>query len=396
MHHVLNRQWPWMDCTAVEQAWRALSCYHRSMHVALIANTAWLDEELMQFRHLITGLMDEGVRISQVVPTGLAEGEVVSFGTRLTWRDEGWAILRRRNVAKLADELANANVTVLHALDGRVWKGTYDLAEKLALPCVFQANAKFDLPVAKWMSRRFDASRMAFAPTTEPLSAALEQILGPQALIKHITPGAYVADEPTAAVRIEQMTRDANQGVLCAVISGNAQADEDYEAFFEALPPILGDFPQMQCFIDNMGLSQHELWQLASRCGLLSNLSFIPRKLGHRELLLKADVLIHPQALHKSRGLTLQAMASGMPVIARKDDWLDYLENETNSWVIDRADPEPWRRCLRMLFMEPTKALELGRRARQWVQERRPVSLQVDAVRMLYHQVSGEGIKIGG
>ena len=57
------------------------------MHVALLANTAWLDEELATLHHIVVGLLDESVRVVQALPQGRAEGEIVSFGTRLSWRE---------------------------------------------------------------------------------------------------------------------------------------------------------------------------------------------------------------------------------------------------------------------------------------------------------------------
>ena len=58
------------------------------MHVALLANEAWLDDELVTFEQLVVGLVDEQVRITRVVPAGVEGsglGDSPMFGQRLTW-----------------------------------------------------------------------------------------------------------------------------------------------------------------------------------------------------------------------------------------------------------------------------------------------------------------------
>jgi hypothetical protein len=365
------------------------------MQVALVANTAWMDEELAMFRHVVIGLIDEQIRTVQVLPQVIDEDDAVAFGERLSWADSSWSLIRRRRLAGLADALEEMGVDVVHALDGRLWKGAYDLAEKIGCAAVFQSGSQMDLGQLPWLRRRLDSSRMALAPLTEPLAQTMHEMLGPQVLIETI-PAAAHAGRDLEDQRDTQLRRDVGEGGICAVISGNAQCDDDYQALFEALTRLLEEFPQIQCFVDNMGLAQHDLWQAVHRYGILGNLSFVPRRLGHRELLLRADVLIQPQALGRSRGLTLHAMASGMPVIARADPWLDYLIDDETAWVIDKTDPEHWIARVRKLMRNPQSALDLGHRARQWIQNNRPVSRQVDQYRLLYHRVTGEGFKLQG
>ncbi len=372
------------------------------MHVALIANTAWLDEELAVFRHLVVGLLDEQVRVAQVVPTGLSEEESIAFGERITWTDSSWNYLRRRRIRMLADALEELGVNLVHALDGRMWEGALDLAQALNVAAVFTANSAMDVTQARRLARQLDPSRTAFAAGTQPLAQAIErEVAETQVLVEYIPPGVIVPDGGMDQ-RLEQAAEQAAESSpsdthpLCAVITGNGRYDDDYEALCAALASILKEHPQSQFFLDGMGDEQHQLWQAAQRHNLLANLSFVPRRLGHRELLLRADLLLQPQALGRTRSITLQAMAAGKPVIARNDPWLDYLIDDTTAWVIDDAAPEPWVAALRRAFEHPEQARQLGRSARQWIRHNRPVSRHVDHTRMLYHRVTGEGIKFPG
>jgi hypothetical protein len=213
------------------------------MYVALLANTAWLDEDLAVFRHLVVGLIDEQVRVVQVVPGRLSEEESVAFGQRLTWTDSTWTFLRRRRLARLATPLAEMGVTVVHALDGRMWPGAYDLAQALDCAAVFTANSHFDVPQARRFARQLDASRMAFAPTTAPLAKALRDEAPPAIHIEVIAPGVSV---PEINVEQQRAADAAASRTCCAVITGNGRYDADYEVLCAALSSILAEFPNTQ------------------------------------------------------------------------------------------------------------------------------------------------------
>jgi glycosyltransferase involved in cell wall biosynthesis len=179
------------------------------------------------------------------------------------------------------------------------------------------------------------------------------------------------------------------------VISGTGEIDEDYEAPFMALRQVVTEHEHAQFFLDGQHSDQHGLWQLARRHHLLENMSIVPRRLGHREMLLNADALIHPQPLGKSRTLTLQAMGNGLPVIARDDPWVDYLLDDETAWLVRKTEPAPWAECLGRRIVTPDAARQLGGRARQWVMQQRPLSRHVELTLSLYRQVAMTGLRFG-
>jgi glycosyltransferase involved in cell wall biosynthesis len=184
--------------------------------------------------------------------------------------------------------------------------------------------------------------------------------------------------------------RPEDPQLLCAVVSGTGEPDEDYEAFFAAMRELVDDYPHVQFFLDGQRGDQHGLWQMAKRMRLLENVSLVPRRLGHRELLIKADALIQPQATGRARTLTLQAMAAGVPVLAKVDPWIDDLVDGTTAWLASSADAGAWATLLRRVIERPNDAWELGERARQWVAERHQPSAQVRATVDVYRQATGE------
>ena len=358
------------------------------MHIALIANASWLDEELSQFRYLVVGLIDEQVHVAQVLPDGIPGDEISGFAHCVSWRDSRWSLCRSFSLRRQAETLEHLGVDLFHALDVQVWGGTVALAKKLGVPAVLSTSCASDLSQVDRLRRAVEDRRLAFSAATDPLARAIADKIGDDSVVRVIPPGVHVPKAP--------ITETLEDRPLCAVISGSGQADAEYESLFEAMRSVIAAHPQTQFFMDNQGSDPHTLWRMADRYGVLSNTSIVPRRLGHRELLLRAGVLIHPQPLGRARSLTLQAMAAGIPVIARLDPWLDYLLENHTAWLVEEADPRRWEQLILRLLVNRDAGRQLGLRARQWVSEHHVAAQQVAATLQFYQRQTGESLKFPG
>jgi hypothetical protein len=356
------------------------------MHAGLISDTDWLDEELAMFRYLVVGLLDEGVRVVQVVPEHASEQGLSPFGQRLEWQDSRQSWLRQWRLRSLAPALDRAGVSVLHALDSQVWAGALAIGRKLNIPTVLSAWRSTDVPLAvRLLAGESPNNRSAVAAATGPLGKALVKALGPEALVQVVPPGVHVSEAGENEGNDEE--------TFCALITGDGRFDADYEALLLAVAGIVKDRPHAQFFLEGQGHDQHSLWRAARRLELLGNVSLVPPRLTQRDLLLRADVLIQPQMLGIARSLPLQVMARGKPVIARADPWLDYLVADETAWLLEQSQVESWDSLIRRIMDRPQDALALGRAARQWVSRRHIAAKQVAQTLAMYRRVTGEGFK---
>lgn len=358
-----------------------------AMNVALIADTAWLDEELSQFHYMVVGLIDERLRIVQVIPQGLPIEEWSLFGERLTWAESRWPHWNHRRLAQLDAPLEAADIHLIHAMDSRLWAGAVALGGQMNVPVVLGANAAGAVQRVEKLVRSADPARLAFAAATEPIAQALREKVDPAVVVETVPTGVHVGATPAG---------DAPDEALCAIVSGDGAFDEAYHALLEGMVEVCKQHPQTQFFMDGQGAEQHQIWKAASKLGLLPNLSLIPRRLGHREMLLRADVLIHPQALGQSRSMTLQAMAHGLAVVAQHDPWLDYLVDQQTCWAVEQPTAQAWAQHLLRLIDQPEDGRQLGQRARDWVHEHRLVSTQIAGILNLYRRLTGETIPFPG
>lgn len=355
------------------------------MQVALIADTAWLAEEMATFRHLAVGLTDEQVRVAQLVPASIDEQDLNPFGDWLRWHDSRWRWLRRWRLHHQHVSMHDMSIDVIHALDGRLWEGAMHLAHRLNTNLVLSSTSASDVRFLRRLATRLDRTRAAIAAGTQPLCDLIRQIVADRAEVHLVRPGVHITMD-------DEATRP-NSSALCGVISGTGRFDADYECLFYALRRIVADQPDAQFFLDGTSGNAHPLWNAARRFGLLANVSLVPATPGHRGSMRGADMLIHPQALHRARGLTLQAMAHGLPVLARADPWVDYLIEDRTAWMVEVQDPEAWYRLIRGVGNDPDRSRRLGASARQWVRDHHLASAQVAATIEVYRGLTAETLK---
>ena len=359
------------------------------MHVALLANTGWLDEELSLFRQLVVGLIDEQVRVAQVVPEALTLDELSVFGEQVVWTESSLSVINWRRLSRLGGPLGQMGVDLVHALDGALWWPALSLARAMDRPVVLQANAAEDVARAQRLSRWLRGEGVSLAATTEPLAGALREVVGEAVAVELIPQGVHPQSGSGGPVR------GADQP-MSVVVSGDGRVDDPYLGLLTGMEQVARKAPLTQFFFDGLGSDQHRLWREARRRQLLPNMSFIPRRLGHREMLLRADALVQPQALGRSRSLTLQAMARALPIVAHQDPWLDYLLHDQTAWVVEDGSAETWVTELTRLLDQPEAGHALGRRAEQWVREQRLASQRIAKVLDLYRRLSGAAIPFPG
>lgn len=355
------------------------------MHAALLTNTAWLDEALPMLQHMTVGFLDEHVRVTQVVPDSAAMDEVPLFGQRVVWKESPVRWWNQFRLARVASQLEELDINLIHALDGRLWAGGVRLAEKMNLPLILRSGSYLDVDLLGKLRRRLVPARTAIHAGTEPLANALRE-QAPEGVSVHlIRSGVHVSGEPPKLMEDDQ--------VLCVTVTGNGQLDHWYRQLMEGIARIVAQYPHAQFFFDGQDIEQHAIWKLAEQLSLLGNVSLIPRRLGHRELLMRSHVLVHPQPLGRTRTVVLHAMANAVPIIAQQDPWLDYLIDNETAWLVDHPTPSQWVEMLQRIFESPDELRELGLRARQWVARHRLASHMVEQMLHLYRVTSGEALQ---
>jgi glycosyltransferase involved in cell wall biosynthesis len=355
------------------------------MQVALLANTAYLHEESAMFRQLVVGLIDEQVRVIQVVPDDLALSDTNAFGQVITWRESTWPFVLRRRIMELADPLGKLKVDLIHVLDRELWPAAIRLAQKLERPAVLSVWSMQDLDHLNQIAKVNSAAQTAVIAPSGPMAQAIIEHLDMDMVVEVIPRGIHLGE------LLERPSLDDQP--LCVAVSGNGSPDEDYEALLAALRNIADDYPQSQYFLDGQGTNQHELWQVIKRYELQANVNLVPPQLEHSEILMGTHMLLQPQSQGRCRSLSLQAMGHGLAVLAQSDPWVDHLIDDKTAWLVHGSDPSQWENLIRRVIEQPERSQQLGQRARRWIGEHRLASGQIAATLDLYQRMTGESLK---
>ena len=356
------------------------------MHAALLVNMAWLDEERSGFRQLMVGLVDEQVRLTRVLPsravdTGPGLGSGSLLGGQLVWGESKVPAMNQRRLVRLAGALDAAGVDLLHAFHRDLWQPALVLGEQLDLPVVCHASSLEDARQGGRLTRYLTPGRSTFVATTAPIAAELRRATENLVRIETIVPGVHVG-EPRLA---ERGPGEAPSLAVC----GDGLMDGAYAALLEGMRSVVDQRPETQFFFDGQRNEQRQVWRATQAMKLLGNSTFMPPRLGRRDLLLMADAVIHPQSLGRSRGVILAAMGQAMPVLTAADPAVDYLIDGHTAWVLEEPTGPAWAELMGRLIDDPQAATELGLRARSWVGEERLASDQVARTLALYRSVVG-------
>gem|GEM_PF-6026528 len=288
----------------------------------------------------------------------------------------------------MAEPLADANVTLIHALSRGVWSAAATLGEQLDAAVVFRAADWSDADHAARLVRQLRPTRCVLVAASGPLAAELRRRTQNLVRVETVFPGVHV-QVPRAGGR-------QPGDPLCVAVAGSGVLDDAYRALLSGIQQVVAQHPATQFFFDTPRTDPHRLWRETERRGLLGHVSFVPRRPGHRDLLLTADALVLPQATGRTRGVTLRAMARAVPVIAADDPSLDELTHDHTAWVLDNPDAAAWAEALLRVVATPDEANDLGLRARAWVHEERLASDQIGRLLNLYHTMTGEPIGFVG
>jgi glycosyltransferase involved in cell wall biosynthesis len=177
---------------------------------------------------------------------------------------------------------------------------------------------------------------------------------------------------------------------LSMIIVGSGRAADHYAALLTGIAPLLANHPDAQIFCDAHAARRANLWPVARRLKLLGNLSLIEDLESRRDLLLAGDLLMYPEAAGEQRSVLLDAMASGVLVIAAKDASVPILIDSTTARLVEPKLAQEWQAALRGLLGDPDGSRQLAASARAHIEQHRKASDYIRCVLSAYDQMMAD------
>ncbi len=357
------------------------------MRALVIIDTIFAARERAMLSRLELGLADEGIRVVHAVPAGAAAKEEAAsgagqpvFASAVTYSDAaipfslGIRAQRLRGAVRRAEGLDDEEpvADVIHAWGGGTWAMAMELGRLERAPVLLEVWRAGLIPRAAALSESRDQSRRIM-------------LLSPDQAIDRALAGAKVGVQVRAApwgvfTPPECRVPFAVDRPLSAMVIGSGQDQGSFAGAIAGLADAVRERPDTLIFVDADAAQRTKLWKAANELGIVPNLTLIDQLEARRDLVLDGDLLVVPEARGEQRSILLEAMASGMIVVAAADPMVSSLQNGFTARLIGGTTAKAWGQGLLATLRDVRACRELAASARSFVALQRQASGQVRAV----------------
>lgn len=362
---------------------------------------------------LETGLTQEGLRVLRVWPGSAPAGPPRSaFAVPVSFEDEGLAATLPIRAARLADSITDAvgrdaaAATVFHAFGEECWEIASRAALALDAPLAVQAWRPDSAPslarlVSHRKSRGASSSRggeSAPATSAPPLAciapdAALATLMeqgAPGTPVLTASWGVHAPDFTRAA----WLTRDRTDSVAFVVVGSGAD-EAACVAAISGLALAAEADPRVTVFVDAAIVRRRRsLWRPMRAGDAAERFTLVEGLEARRAVALRADVLVQPEARGERRSITLDALASGMVVLARRDPAWPALAgadapDAAPATFVAATNPRDWCDAALAILRDPSLAQRRSSEGGAWAARHASAFAQVAATIAAYERIGG-------
>jgi len=290
--------------------------------------------------------------------------------------------MRRSRTAQIVEELQRATPDAFYAIGEEARALGADLSRAINRPMIIDVWSRAQAETA---SRGRTAIVAGYITPCQGIAAVLKQRVD-AAMVSVVPMGVAAPTQP------RQILNKPEESCALAVI-GQANDASAYDSLLRGISAVAQMRPLAQVFLELRGPREHEIWRIAERLDLLGNVSTIAHAAQYRTLVTDCDLLLIPESSGELRSIMLEAMALGMPVIAREDRALDILADGQTALLVRKSHADEWKSLVLRLLDDPAAARQLGLRGRQAVLADHRSSEQVNRLIRALESLLGSGYR---
>lgn len=368
------------------------------MRAVMLPDRDFLLRERRLLDRLEVGLADEGYRLFHALPesalrdaTPHADDLPGVYSTSVPYADTGLPMTTSLRAGALAAALlgmiaseggaqvggapvregavGTPMIDVVHAFGQGAWPLAAGLARRLGARLIVEV---FDAAMVQPATRLFNGvgahdGRTTCLAADQPLLSALRAAMPRAAPPSAVTLARWGVHVPATA---RDWSRPAAARAVVLLATGTDRPG--IRAALEGLGRAAADQADLLVFVDSDLCARAPVWAWAREVGLGDRLSVLAQVERGRDLVTQADVLLMPEAAGVQRTFALDAMASGMLVVARPDPMVSWLVDGQTARLVGSPSGAPpdaaaWAGALTDLLAHPDKAAALAASARQHV-----------------------------
>jgi len=158
-----------------------------------------------------------------------------------------------------------------------------------------------------------------------------------------------------------------------------------------ALRMLRQDGIEFEAILVGDGRDRGPMELLSKRLGLGDSVIFLGERKDAVSLMGSFKLLVVPSLLEGSPNVVLEAMASGVPVLATASGGtLEIVKHGVTGWLVPPGDASALAKAMAWLLKEPEAANQLALQARAWVARNRSMEAAASAMARLYDTLLAE------
>jgi glycosyltransferase involved in cell wall biosynthesis len=268
-------------------------------------------------------------------------------------------------------------VDIVHVLGGGAWGMGRELARLLGAGLALEIWRAGLADQAKNLNLS-DEDRAMFLVPERAFEKSMHQTM-PDAMIRCVPWGAQIPEQPVQVFREDKM--------FSVVLMSTGRQHERGIAAFEGIADAIAQRDDVMIFANQEVVERAGLWSRVKSRKLENRFTVIDRCEDRRDLMLRCDMMVYPDTLHEERTLLLDAMGSGLVLIASRDEQIQPLSDDSGVILVERGTREHWAEEVRSVIESQDYARETAERSRAYIRTHRRSALQVEALSDAYNDL---------
>lgn len=202
------------------------------------------------------------------------------------------------------------------------------------------------------------------------------------------------------AVRLNRFPGDRQKGLeilgplglapRATVVGGVGRfvAYKGFDVMLRAFAPLAGEFPHAQLVLVGDGPERGSLAELAKSLGLADRVLFTGYQSAIPDLMAAMDVLVCPSRIESFGIVGVEALASGVPVVATRVGGIpDYIEHGVHGLLVDSDDVEGMSRAIGRCQKNPDEAQAMAERGNRRVRAEYSMDNYIRTIEGVYREI---------
>ena len=334
------------------------------MRALLLADEMFARCERSMIHRLAVGLADEGFEVRVAVPEEMAlSGSFDLIHNALGYRPSALGLVRKLVAGRVLDELRSeepdAKLGVVHCFGGSSWDLGLEIANQSEASVVLEMWRLGLVPKVRNLRSPKLGKLVLAVPDGVTEREVLKEAHG--LAVRSASWGGWVSPERT------KVFREGREHGL--VMIGNGGDIVNCRAAFDGIAEVLQTQSDVMLFVDAKATQRAGLWKRARLANVQDRISIIDNLEDRRDLILRCDMLLSPEARGEHRTILLDAMGAAIPVVARADQATEAFAADGATVKIEGDSSRLWTQAVMDLLANPDKARLLGENARRHISE---------------------------